>query len=126
MLHPRGVQSSFASTRLPEFVVIEFPGIIKNTDKALEALGGLQNINSVRLTNNFREIIAFFDTASPSPLKKKVCLVKWLVRGAFFLIHPNFSASFIWQINGAKTSTRKYLCKLLEFREEYRRKGIFW
>lgn len=32
----------------PELVLIQYPGIIKNVDKALETLGGLQTISQVR------------------------------------------------------------------------------
>lgn len=48
--------ASFATAeRLPlptdEYMCIEYPGVIKNIDRALETLGGKETIQAVRLSN---------------------------------------------------------------------------
>lgn len=39
--------TSTSTEKLPEYVVVTYPGVVKNAEKAIETLGGAQTLSTV-------------------------------------------------------------------------------
>lgn len=50
---------STSTEKLPEYVVVTYPGVVKNAEKAIETLGGAQTLSMAsgkNVTRNFQRI----------------------------------------------------------------------
>jgi len=82
---------------LNKLICIEYPGVVKNVDKMLETLGGLENLNKVFLNPSLRLQLRFRpnDPFSHSAIADKLQLNSLLVRTTKNLIHYSDGTSEI-------------------------------